>query len=81
MSLINLNNLWHSTVCADYLKLKQTIPLHCKITGYLGELVQAEDLLAVDVAMATLIHQLLELHSNLVIGYGKHRKIQQAANR
>lgn len=60
--------VFFSLFCLN-IKNRYSIPLHfCKITGYLGQLVQAEDLLAVDVAMATLIHQLLELHGNLVIG-------------
>lgn len=47
---------------------------------YLGELVQAEDLFAVVGAVATLIHQLLELQGDLVAGERQHRKRRQAAD-
>lgn len=48
--------------------------------GYLGELVEAEDLFAVAVSMATLIHQLLQLGSNFVVGEGEHGEGEQAAD-
>lgn len=50
-------------------------------SGYLGELVQAEDLFAVVVAVATLIHQLLELDGDLDVGEGEHHEGHQAADR
>lgn len=50
-------------------------------SGYLGELVQAEDLFAVVVAVATLIHQLLELDSDLAVREGEHHEGHQAADR
>lgn len=48
---------------------------------YLGELVEAEDLFAVVVAMATLLHQPLELDSNLISRKRKHHKRREAAER
>lgn len=50
-------------------------------SGYLGELVQAENLFAVVVAVTTLIHQLLELDGNLIVGEGEHHEGHQAADR
>lgn len=47
---------------------------------YLGELVEAEDLFAVAAAVATLIHQFLELSGDLVVGEGEHHEGQQAAD-
>lgn len=51
----------------------------CWTGWYLGELVEAEDLFAVVVAMATLIHQSLELDGDLVVREGEHHEGQQAA--
>lgn len=44
------------------------------LISYLGELVEAEDLFTVVVAMATLVHQSVELDSNLVFKEGEHHK-------
>lgn len=46
---------------------------------YLGELVEAEDLFTVVAAVATLIHQVLELDGDLVLGAGEHDERGQAA--
>ena len=50
----------------------------CWTGRYLGELVEAEDLFAVVVAVATLIHQSLELDGDLVVR--EHHEGQQAAD-
>lgn len=52
----------------------------CWTGWYLGELVEAEDLFAVVVAMATLIHQSLELDGDLVVREREHHEGQQAAD-
>lgn len=51
------------------------------VSLYLGELVKTDNLLAVVVAMATLIHQQLELEGNRIVGEGEHHEGQQAAER
>lgn len=47
---------------------------------YLGELVQAQDLSAVVLAVPTLIHQLLEEAGDLVFREGKHDEGEEAAH-
>ena len=51
------------------------------VSLYLRELVEAQDLFAVVVAMATLIHQSLELDGDLVFGGRGHGERQAAERR